>query len=372
MESNKGMKNFYETKKGKELLRTTQKNDQRAAEASAKQLSQQPVVVQKTPQENGDKKSIVGTGTGTSSGEEKGEDGTADDSNQNSGLSEQEQLKLRRAELAKKFLASPGKNSAQKKVETKAPNEEGKKKKQMAVAIGKVNKGAMDALDFSKEKGEISVEEAKRLYLYTDASQNIGKDQGFFSDDDVSSDSSDEEHNGKNASQTGQSSKTGNASSAKRGFFAKITNSFKTFAGQKSYDEQDLEPVLAKFKEQLMSKNVAEEIAQKLYGDVQANLLKQKAVAFTSITQIVKKSLSDSITKILTPKRIINPIAEALTARQNGRPYVIAFIGVNGVGKSTNLAKVAYLFKNEGFSVMLAACDNFRAGAVEQLKTHGN
>jgi hypothetical protein len=70
----------------------------------------------------------------------------------------------------------------------------------MAVAIGKVNKGAMDALDFSKEKGEISVEEAKRLYLYTDASQNIGKDQGFFSDDDVSSDSSDEEHNGKNAS----------------------------------------------------------------------------------------------------------------------------------------------------------------------------
>jgi signal recognition particle receptor subunit alpha len=44
---------------------------------------------------------------------------------------------------------------------------------------------------------------------------------------------------------------------------------------------------------------------------------------------------------------------------------VIAFIGVNGVGKSTNLAKVAYMFKNEGFSVMLAACDNFRAGAVE-------
>jgi signal recognition particle receptor subunit alpha len=46
---------------------------------------------------------------------------------------------------------------------------------------------------------------------------------------------------------------------------------------------------------------------------------------------------------------------------------VIAFIGVNGVGKSTNLAKVAYMFKNEGFSVMLAACDNFRAGAVEYI-----
>lgn len=48
------------------------------------------------------------------------------------------------------------------------------------------------------------------------------------------------------------------------------------------------------------------------------------------------------------------------------------FIGVNGVGKSTNLAKVAYMLKNSKFSVMLAACDNFRAGAVEQLKVHGN
>ena len=48
------------------------------------------------------------------------------------------------------------------------------------------------------------------------------------------------------------------------------------------------------------------------------------------------------------------------------------FIGVNGVGKSTNLAKVAYMFKRQGFKIMLAACDNFRAGAVEQLKVHAN
>ena len=50
---------------------------------------------------------------------------------------------------------------------------------------------------------------------------------------------------------------------------------------------------------------------------------------------------------------------------------MIAFIGVNGVGKSTNLAKVAYLLKNNGFKISLVACDNFRAGAVEQIKQHG-
>mmetsp|Transcript_10185 Transcript_10185/g.8733 ORF Transcript_10185/g.8733 Transcript_10185/m.8733 type:complete len:217 (+) Transcript_10185:1282-1932(+) len=61
-----------------------------------------------------------------------------------------------------------------------------------------------------------------------------------------------------------------------------------------------------------------------------------------------------------------------MRAKEQGRPFVMVFIGVNGVGKSTNLAKVAHLLKKKGgFSVLLAACDNFRAGAVEQIKTHG-
>ena len=56
---------------------------------------------------------------------------------------------------------------------------------------------------------------------------------------------------------------------------------------------------------------------------------------------------------------------EVKKAKAQGRPYVITFIGVNGVGKSTTLSKVAYLLKNQGHSILLAACDNFRAGAVE-------
>ena len=53
--------------------------------------------------------------------------------------------------------------------------------------------------------------------------------------------------------------------------------------------------------------------------------------------------------------------------KRTGKPYVITFIGVNGVGKSTTLSKVAYMLKTQGHSILLAACDNFRAGAVEQL-----
>ena len=81
--------------------------------------------------------------------------------------------------------------------------------------------------------------------------------------------------------------------------------------------------------------------------------------------------MEESLKNILTPNKHIDILKEAKKARLQKRPYVITFIGVNGVGKSTTLSKVAYLFKNEGFSVMLAACDNFRSGAVEQLKTHG-
>ena len=74
---------------------------------------------------------------------------------------------------------------------------------------------------------------------------------------------------------------------------------------------------------------------------------------------------------MLNPKRNIDILKEALAAKEKGQVYSIVFIGVNGVGKSTSLAKVAYYLKTKGnLKVMLAGCDNFRSGAVEQLMTH--
>ncbi len=73
----------------------------------------------------------------------------------------------------------------------------------------------------------------------------------------------------------------------------------------------------------------------------------------------------------MTPKRHIDVLKEALDAKSRGKVFSIAFIGVNGVGKTTSLAKMAYYLKSKGnLKVMLAACDNFRSGAVEQLGTH--
>ena len=84
----------------------------------------------------------------------------------------------------------------------------------------------------------------------------------------------------------------------------------------------------------------------------------------------MKETLVESLVQLLTPKRRIDIIRDVLEAKANKRPYVIAFCGVNGVGKSTNLAKICFWLVENKCSVLIAACDTFRAGAVEQLRTH--
>merc|ERR1719163_521514 len=85
----------------------------------------------------------------------------------------------------------------------------------------------------------------------------------------------------------------------------------------------------------------------------------------------VKSALQESMETLLTPKKSIDVLRAAMAAKNAGRVYSIVFLGVNGVGKSTNLAKVAYYLKHKGgLNVLICACDTFRAGAVEQLKTH--
>jgi signal recognition particle receptor subunit alpha len=81
--------------------------------------------------------------------------------------------------------------------------------------------------------------------------------------------------------------------------------------------------------------------------------------------------LQAEIHRLLTPKRSIDVLKEALNAKSRGQVFTMSFIGVNGVGKSTSLAKMAYYLKTKGnLRILLAACDNFRSGAVEQLATH--
>jgi signal recognition particle receptor subunit alpha len=91
----------------------------------------------------------------------------------------------------------------------------------------------------------------------------------------------------------------------------------------------------------------------------------------TGIKNSVQKAINDSLTRILTPTKSTDLLHEISTVqKRDKRPYTISFVGVNGVGKSTNLSKIAFKLLNNGKSVLIAACDTFRSGAVEQLRKH--
>ncbi|KAK2646812.1 hypothetical protein Ddye_022007 [Dipteronia dyeriana] len=153
----------------------------------------------------------------------------------------------------------------------------------------------------------------------------------------------------------------------KKGWFSSM---FQSIAGKANLEKADLEPALKALKDRLMTKNVAEEIAEKLCESVAMSLEGKKLASFTRISSTVQGAMEEALVRILTPRRSIDILRDVHAAKEQNKPYVVVFVGVNGVGKSTNLAKVAYWLLQHKVSVMMAACDTFRSGAVEQLRTH--
>lgn len=219
------------------------------------------------------------------------------------------------------------------------------------------------ALDFSDGKPNDSVAEdseaRKFREQYLDGPRNEAYDDILNSDeeDDDDDDDGDEE----------EESDDDNTNQNNRA--AGLFNYFKGLAGMRSMTREDLEPVMDKFRDGLVAKNVAKDIADRLIESVVTSLEGKTMESMTSVSTMVRRALDEALTRILTPRQSTDILAE-IASRKGARPYVIAYCGVNGVGKSTSLAKTCYYLLNHGHKVMIAACDTFRAGAVEQLRTH--
>jgi len=119
-----------------------------------------------------------------------------------------------------------------------------------------------------------------------------------------------------------------------------------------------------------VEKNVAQEVGAKVIDAVGASLVGASLPTFGSLASTVKAAMAEALGRVLTPSRRVDLLHDISTARGGKRPYVVVFVGVNGVGKSTSLSKVAYYIKSNGFVPLLCACDTFRSGAVEQLRVH--
>ncbi|EMD68988.1 hypothetical protein COCSADRAFT_77360 [Bipolaris sorokiniana ND90Pr] len=146
---------------------------------------------------------------------------------------------------------------------------------------------------------------------------------------------------------------------------------FRNVVGGKTLTKEDLAKPLKGMEEHLLRKNVAREAAVRLCESVERDLVGIKTPSFTTIETTIKSSMEKALTKILTPTSSLDLLREIQhTNSTTTRPYVLSIVGVNGVGKSTNLSKIAFFLLQNHHRVLIAAADTFRSGAVEQLRVH--
>lgn len=145
----------------------------------------------------------------------------------------------------------------------------------------------------------------------------------------------------------------------------------RSYMGSRAVDTEDLHNIIPSLREKLIAKNVAVEVAEHVCKSVEASLAGKKLGTFDSLYKTVDDAMTASLHRILQPKREVNILRDVAAAKAAGKPYSIVLCGVNGVGKSTSLAKMTYWLQQNGNSVLLAAGDTFRHGAVEQLEVHG-
>ena len=148
--------------------------------------------------------------------------------------------------------------------------------------------------------------------------------------------------------------------------------SLKNLLVGKSLEAHDLTHILNDMKEHLVQKNVGHEVANDLSESVKVALVGKKLGTFGQVKVTVREAFEEELGRILTPKKSTDIVQNIRKSQAQGKPFSIVFIGVNGVGKSTSLSKICYYLLQLRFKVLIAACDTFRSGAVEQLKVHSD
>ena len=143
-----------------------------------------------------------------------------------------------------------------------------------------------------------------------------------------------------------------------------------TKATTKELNEKNLTDVVWELQMVLIQNDVAVEVAEHICELTKEKVLGTRAGRLENISRVFKSAIHESVLEVLTPEHPIDLIEFVSEKREKGETTTILFVGVNGTGKTTTLAKLAHIFKKNGFSVVIAAGDTFRAGSIEQLEKH--
>lgn len=144
----------------------------------------------------------------------------------------------------------------------------------------------------------------------------------------------------------------------KKSVFEKLTHAI---AGKSKVDDE----VLDNLEDILITSDVGVDTTLEIIKRIEARVARDKYVSTSELNALLR----DEITQLLAGSG--NTDEEGFDIAEDHRPYVIMVVGVNGVGKTTTIGKLAYQFKQAGKSVYLGAADTFRAAAVEQLVIWG-
>ena len=139
---------------------------------------------------------------------------------------------------------------------------------------------------------------------------------------------------------------------------------------KKTLTEENLDKILWDFQLALAQNDIAFNVAEEIAQKVKQKLVGQKVGRLEDVKKIIRRAIVDVITEALSETESISIDELASEKKKKGEPLKILFLGINGVGKTTTIAKLAYYFKNKGYSVVMAAADTFRAGSIEQIKHH--
>ncbi|TLN01198.1 signal recognition particle-docking protein FtsY, partial [bacterium] len=138
---------------------------------------------------------------------------------------------------------------------------------------------------------------------------------------------------------------------------------------RRALTEKDIQDILSDLESGLLESDVALEVVDKIMEEARLALTGRSYGLGESIADTAMGSIKGAIRAVLglQPYSLLE---EASKARKEGRPFLVLFVGYNGTGKTTTIAKLAKLLMDNGFTCVIAASDTYRAAAIEQLEYH--
>ena len=156
--------------------------------------------------------------------------------------------------------------------------------------------------------------------------------------------------------------------------FEKLKSGFKGLVNKVTTTElkkENLDPILSDFKMSLCENDVAFPVADKIADELEKRLVGVQVKRLEDRKKIVEENLKQVLLEVMLTSIKIDLFKLADEKRKKGEPLTLMFVGINGTGKTTTIAKVADFFRNQGYTVVLAGADTYRAGSIEQLDEHG-